>query len=110
MLLVGDALEEHTLTLLARVLQKGQARSTHNRRACMIRICIYVDEAKGVSKDLSRWRSAVSAYPHGKRREFIYVCTNIMTRVKIITYQSIMIWNEVLCKMNILAWFPHPEG
>ena len=26
-----------------------------------------MDEAKGVCKDRSRWRSVVSAYPHGKK-------------------------------------------
>ena len=35
-----------------------------------------VDEAKGVCKDRSRWRYAISAYPHEKpMREFMYVCT-----------------------------------
>ena len=33
-----------------------------------------VDEAKGVCKDRSWWRSVVSAYPHGKKREFMYIC------------------------------------
>ena len=41
-----DALEGHTI---GEVLQKGQERSTRNRRACM-----NVDEARGVSKDRSR--------------------------------------------------------
>ena len=54
-------------------IQKGQVRGTHNRRACMIR-CMNVDEARRVCKDRSRWRSVVSAYSHGKRREFMYVC------------------------------------
>ena len=45
---------------------RGQVRSTRNRRACMIR-CMNVDEARGVCKDRSRWRSVVSAYPHGKK-------------------------------------------
>ena len=35
----------------------------------MIR-CMNVDEVRGVCKDRSRWRSVISAYPHGKRREF----------------------------------------
>ena len=33
-----------------------------------------MDEARGVCKDRSKWRSIVSAYPVGKRREFMYVC------------------------------------
>ena len=52
--------------LIGKILQKGQVRSTRNRRACMTR-CMNVDEAKGVCKDRSRWRSVVSAYPHGKK-------------------------------------------
>ena len=51
---------------LSLVLQKGQVRSTRNRRACMIR-CTNVDEARGVCKDRSRWRCVVSTYPHGKK-------------------------------------------
>ena len=63
----GDALEGHTLTSpMGEVLQKGQVRSTLTRRACMIR-CMNVDEARGVCKDRSRWRSVVSAYHHGKK-------------------------------------------
>ena len=70
----GDALERSTPDLIGEVLQKGWVRSTRNRRACMTR-CMNVDEAKGVCKDRSRWRSVVSAYaPMGKRREFMYVC------------------------------------
>ena len=38
----------------------------------MIR-CMDVDEAGRVCKDRTRWRSVVSAYLHGKRREFIYL-------------------------------------
>ena len=40
--------------------------------ACMIR-CMNVDKARGVCKDRSRWRSVVSAYPHGKKA-WVYVC------------------------------------
>ena len=29
-----------------------------------------VDEARGVCKDLSSWRSVVSTYPHGKKELF----------------------------------------
>ena len=46
--------------LIGEVLQKDQVRSTCNRRACMIR-SKNVDEARGVCKDRSRWRSVVSA-------------------------------------------------
>ena len=82
--LVGDALEGRTINLIGEVLQKGQARSTHNRRACMISSfivtcdlygvhnkeysiylsmirCMNVDEARGLCKDSSRWRSALRA-------------------------------------------------
>ena len=45
---------------IGEVLQKGQVHCTRNRRACMIR-CMNVDEARGVCKDRSRWRSVVSA-------------------------------------------------
>ena len=51
---------------IGEVLQKGQVRSTRNRRACMIR-CMNINEARGVCKDRSRWRSVVSAYPHEKK-------------------------------------------
>ena len=50
-----------------------QVRSTRYRGACMIR-CMNVDEAIGVCEDRSRWRSEVSAYLRGKKREFMYVC------------------------------------
>ena len=54
------------IDLIGEVLQKGQVRSTRNRRACMIR-CMNVDEARQVCKHRIRWRSVVSAYPHGKK-------------------------------------------
>ena len=50
------------IDLIGEVHQKGQVRSTRNRRVCMIR-CMNVDEARGVCKDRSRWHSVVSAYP-----------------------------------------------
>ena len=59
--------------LIGKVLQKSRMHSNHNRRACMSR-CMNVDEAKRVCKDRSRWSSVISAYSHGKRREFMYVC------------------------------------
>ena len=46
-------------------------RNTRNRRACMT--SMNVDEAEGVCKDRSRWRSVVSDYPHGKK-PYVYVC------------------------------------
>ena len=48
----GDDLEGHTLTLLVEVFQKGQLRSTRNRRACMI-ICMNV--VGGVLYFLPTW-------------------------------------------------------
>ena len=35
--------------------------------------CMNVDEAGGICKDRSRWRSVSFAYPHGKK-SVIYVC------------------------------------
>ena len=58
--------------LIGDVLHKVQVRSTRNQHACMIR-CMNVDEARGVCKDRSRWRSVVFAYPHGKKA-WVYVC------------------------------------
>ena len=58
------------IDLIGEVLQKSQVRSTRNRRACMIR-CMNVVEARGVCKDRSRWRSVVSAYPHGNNNNNI---------------------------------------
>ena len=68
--------------LIGEVLQKGRVRSTRNRRACMTR-CMNVDEAKGVCKDPSRWRSMVSTYPHGKKSEFTYANQNLFSSVGI---------------------------
>ena len=53
-------------TYIGEVLQKGQMRSTRNRRACII-TCMNVDEARAVCKDRNRWRSVVSAYPHREK-------------------------------------------
>ena len=36
-----------------------------------------MDDAKEVWKDPSWWCSVVSAYPHAKKREFLYVCMNL---------------------------------
>ena len=52
--------------LIGEVLQKGRLCSTRNRRAYMTR-CMNVDEAKGVCKDRSGWRSVFSTYPHGEK-------------------------------------------
>ena len=46
-----------------------------------------MNEAKGVCKERSRWRSVVSAYPHGKRREFMYVCM-ILTTIEVLFASS----------------------
>ena len=48
------------IDIIGKVLQKGQVRSTRNRRACRI-LCMNLDEAKAVCKDRSRWRSGVFA-------------------------------------------------
>ena len=64
--------------LIGKILQKGQVCSTRNWRVCMTR-CMNPDEAKGVCKDHSRWRSVVSAYPHGKS---MYVCRAISPHQK----------------------------
>ena len=66
----------HQLRLCRRtyieVLQKGQVRSTHNRRV-LSDVFMNVAEARGVCKDRSRWRSVVSTYPHGEKA-WVYVC------------------------------------
>ena len=43
------------------------------KRACMIR-CMNVDEARGVCKDRSRWRSVVLPTAMGKGRKSMHVC------------------------------------
>lgn len=48
------------------IIKKAGVRSDKNRRACMNRL-MDMNEAKEVCKDRSRWRSIVSAYPHGKQ-------------------------------------------
>ena len=55
---------------IGEVLQKGRVRSTRDRRTCM-----NVDEAKGVCKDRSRWRSVLSAYP--QREKGISLCMHV---------------------------------
>lgn len=50
---------------IGEILQKGQVKSTLNRRACMRNI-MKVSEAKVVCQDRSKWRSVISAYPSGK--------------------------------------------
>jgi hypothetical protein len=54
------------LDQIGEVLEKGQVRSTRNRRACM-RNLMTVEEAKDVCKDCSKWKEVISAYPKGKR-------------------------------------------
>jgi hypothetical protein len=54
------------LDQIGEVLEKGQVRSTRNRRACM-RTLMTVEEAKGVCKDRSMWKDVISDYPKGKR-------------------------------------------
>ena len=66
------------IDLIGEVLQKVQPRSTHNRRACMIR-CMNVDEERGECKDRSRWRSVVSAYRHRKKAR-VYVCMYLKSK------------------------------
>ena len=62
----GNAGRERTrrkyIDIIVEVLQKGQARSTRNRRTpCMIRY-MNVDEARGLCKARCSWHSVVSAY------------------------------------------------
>jgi hypothetical protein len=54
------------LDQIGEVLEKGQVKSTRNRRACM-RNLMKVQEAKGVCNDRSKWKEVISAYPNGKR-------------------------------------------
>jgi hypothetical protein len=46
------------------VLDKGQIKSTRNRRASM-RNLMTVEEAKGM-KDRRKWKEVISAYPKGR--------------------------------------------
>ena len=56
------------------ILEKGQVKSTLNRRACM-RNVMRVDEARKICQDRSKWKSVVSAYPSGKQACLcMYVC------------------------------------
>ena len=48
------------------VLNKGQVKSTLNRRACMKGV-IRVEEARELCQDRSKWRNLVPAYPSGKK-------------------------------------------
>jgi hypothetical protein len=54
------------LDQIKEVLEKGQVRSTRNRRAC-IRNLVTLEEAKCVCKDRSKWKEVISAYPKEKR-------------------------------------------
>jgi hypothetical protein len=54
------------LDQIGEVIEKGQIKSTRNRRACM-RNLMKVQEAKGVCKDRSKWKEVISGYPNGKR-------------------------------------------
>jgi hypothetical protein len=46
------------LDQIGEVLEKGQVRSTRNRRACMKNL-MTVEEAKGVCKDRSKWKKVI---------------------------------------------------
>jgi hypothetical protein len=52
------------LNQIGQVLEKGQVKSTRNRRTKNL---MKVQEAKGVCKDRSKWKEVISAYPNGKR-------------------------------------------
>jgi hypothetical protein len=45
---------------IGEVLEKGQVKSTRNRRAC-IRNLMTVEETKGVCKNRSKWKEVISA-------------------------------------------------
>jgi hypothetical protein len=62
------------LDQIGEVLEKGQVKSTRNRRACM-RILMTVEEAKGVCKDRSKWKEVVSAQRETCVMLFMYVCS-----------------------------------
>jgi siroheme synthase (precorrin-2 oxidase/ferrochelatase) len=64
-MLEGEDLGEHFLTKF-RKFEKGQVKSTRNRRACM-RNLMTVEKAKDVCKALSKWTEVVSAFTKGKR-------------------------------------------
>jgi hypothetical protein len=54
------------LDQIGEVLEKGQVKSTRNRRPCM-RTLMKVEEAKSVCKDRSKWKEVISPSPNGKR-------------------------------------------
>jgi hypothetical protein len=68
------------LSQIGEVLEKGQARSTRNRRACM-RNLMTVEEAIGVCKDRSKWKEVISVNPKGKRRDVMYVCFPLRVQI-----------------------------
>jgi hypothetical protein len=51
------------LVQIEQVLEKGQVRSTGNRRACMTNL-MKVEEAKCVCKDRSKRKEVIYAYPN----------------------------------------------
>ena len=60
-----------------------------------------MDEARGVFKDRSRWRSVMSAYPQGNRCEYIYVCRfntlyALVLCAKIIILMSFLFLDSIL--------------
>ena len=73
------------IDLIGEILQKGQVLSTRNRRVCMVRY-INVEDARGVCKNRSRWRSVVSDYPHGKNCEFMM--SYVLSEVASLAFES----------------------
>jgi hypothetical protein len=70
-MLKGEDLGEYFLTKLG-VLEKGQVKSTRNQRVCMKNL-MTVEEAKSVSKNRSKWKEVISAYPMGNGRDVMIV-------------------------------------
>jgi hypothetical protein len=62
----GSKRPRRTFLKIGEVLEKGQVKSSRNRRACL-RNLMTLEEAKGVCKDRSKWKEAIPAYPKGKR-------------------------------------------
>lgn len=64
--------------LISDILRKGQIKSTLNRRAYM-KTLMNVNEEKEACKNRSMWRSFVSVYPMGDRRESFVMLLFIRT-------------------------------
>jgi hypothetical protein len=58
----GKAVRKTFFDKVGQVLEKGQIKSTRNRRAWMSNLMKAVEEAKGLCKDCSKWKEVISTY------------------------------------------------